>query len=107
MSNPPTTRRRQRSSAPQETWLFFAGFFAGKRRGVFLHALAVTAAHPGTQRHGRFSVAVAQTVGGFEGLTPAFRAAAIHEVELALIALETGGLHAEQADLAPGVPMGS
>src|SRR5580698_9657840 len=101
---PPTTR----SSAPlRNTWLFALWLFTRQSRGVFLDAFAVTAAHSRAQRDGRFAVAVAQTISGFEGLAPALGASAIHQVELALVLFESRSLDAEETDLAFGIPVGA
>src|ERR1700722_17412647 len=84
---------------------FFEWFFSRKPRGVFLHSLTITAAHTGTNRDGRFAKPVAEPVRGREGLTPAFGTAAIHQVELTLIPLESRGLNSKQPDRAIGVPV--
>src|SRR3954447_10045221 len=89
-----------------ERFLSLSRLLARKSRGIFLHPFAVTAAHTGTKGYGRFTIAVAQTIGRFESLPPPFGASAIHQVELTRVPLEPRGLHAEQPDLAPDVPVG-
>src|ERR1700721_869718 len=84
----------------------FARLFTGECRGILLHPLPETAAQARAQRHGRFSIAIAQTVSRFGRLPPTLGTAAIHQVELPLIFLEAGSLDAQQADLSSGVPVG-
>ena len=62
--------------------LVFLRFLTWEGRRVFLHAFAVTAAHAGSESDGGFAIAVAQFVGGFEGLSPTFGSTAVNQIEL-------------------------